>query len=253
MTATRVNVEDFHAQGFAVLRAAVPEAQLTRLDELVREWEALRAAPLELESDIGYPGAPDPAAPTQSVRRFLQVFQRDDLFRELLLKSGLVELLGALLGSAPILSLAHHNCLMTKEPRLSSDTPWHRDRRFWSFEHDELITTWIALGDEPLERGGLRLVPGSHRIDLPPACFDEREALRAEAEEVRSIVDGAVAPSLTRGDVLLFHCRLLHSASRNFEASPKRSLVFTFRSDRDAPLPGTRSASGGEVRFGEPR
>lgn len=250
MTGPRVDVDAFRERGFAVLPGAVPERELARVDALVAAWERARAEPLELESDVGYPGAPAPDAVEQSVRRFLQVFQRDPVFGELLAKSGLVADLRALLGGAPRLVLAHHNCVMTKVPRLSSDTPWHRDRRYWAFEHDELVTAWIALGDEPVERGGLRLVPGSHHLELPSELFDEREALRVERPEVQAIVREAVAPTLARGDVLLFHCRLLHSASRNRESLGKRSVVFTFRGEDDRPLPGTRSAEGGEVRLG---
>lgn len=240
----------FRERGYRVLPGRLQPSQVEELDRLAARWIAAGEEPFELESSVGYPGAPRPGGPgAGTVRRFLAAYQRDPAVHEWLLASGLLAELKACLGAPPILSLAHHNCLMTKAPNHSSDTPWHRDLRYWSFTRGELVTLWIPLGTERPSRGGLWVVPGSHRTDLPAAAFDEQEALRPEHPVGASALRGARPVELERGDVLLFHCRLLHSASRNNEAAPKHTLVFTFRHADDSPVEGTRSARGGEVIF----
>ena len=37
---------------------------------------------------------------------------------------------------------------MTKAKTYSSATLWHQDNRYWSFEEENLISVWLALGDE---------------------------------------------------------------------------------------------------------
>lgn len=249
----RIDGDAFRRDGYAVLRSFVGERLLAPIDALLAAWNRAPAAPLELEADVGYRGAPDRDGPGGgTVRRFLAVYERDGAFGALLAESGLLGPVARCLGAPPRLVLAHHNCVMTKAPRHSSDTPWHRDLRYWSFSEGELVTAWIALGEETSERGGLHVVPGSHRVELPDEAFDADRSLRPDAR-----IAGASRPiRLARGDVLLFHCRLLHSASRNHTDEAKSSVVFTFRRASDRPLPGSRSESGGDVpadRIGSPR
>ena len=53
----------------------------------------------------------------------------------------------------------------------------------------------------------------------------------------------SVHAELEPGDVLFFHCRLLHSAGWNRTAETKLSLVYTYHAADNRPLPDTRSAS----------
>jgi len=136
---------------------------------------------------------------------------------------------------------------MTKNPAFSSATSWHQDIRYWSFQKPELISTWLALGQEHEENGCLLLVPGSHRIDFRREQFDDALFFREDLAENRDILKGRVAAELDEGDMLFFHCRLLHSAGRNRTGLIKFAAVFTYHSTGNRPLPGTRSASLPEI------
>ena len=139
--------------------------------------------------------------------------------------------------------LAHHNCIMTKNPKFSSDTGWHQDIRFWSFEQSQLINVWIALTNESLHNGCLKLLPGTHRENMTANRLDEQLFLRTDLPENQTWLNSAVTAEMSPGDVLFFHARSFHSATRNYSDQTKCSAVFTFRELGNAPLPGTRSAS----------
>jgi phytanoyl-CoA hydroxylase len=52
---------------------------------------------------------------------------------------------------------------------------------------------------------------------------------------------------LNPGDVLFFHARTLHAATRNYSQATKYSAVFTFRSNDNPPLPDSRSSRSPEL------
>ncbi len=139
--------------------------------------------------------------------------------------------------------LAHHNCIMTKMPSFSSDTGWHQDIRYWSFQRPELVSVWLALGKEYPENGCLRLIPGTHRIDFDRSRLDDSLFLRADHPENQGLLQSEIVAELEPGDVLFFHSRTFHTADRNRSRDPKFSVVFTFRPGDNRPIPGTRSAS----------
>ena len=130
---------------------------------------------------------------------------------------------------------------MTKQPRHSNDTGWNQDIRYWTFERPELVSAWLALGPEIPENGCLHLIPGSHRETYSGTRFDEDLFLREDLPENEPLIGKAVPARLEAGDVLFFHCRAFHAASRNHTESPKFSVVFTFRPEDNRPVPGTRS------------
>ena len=155
----------------------------------------------------------------------------------------MVARLRQLLGPEIALSQAHHNCVMTKDPRYSSITSWHRDIRYWSYERPELISVWLALGEERPENGCLMLLPGTQAMTFDAGQLDSAQFLRTDVAANAALLRTRVYAELDPGDVLFFHCRLFHAASHNRSTHTKFSAVFTYRATDNLPLPGTRSAS----------
>ncbi len=132
---------------------------------------------------------------------------------------------------------------MTKYPSYSSATLWHQDIRYWSFDVPELISMWVALGEERSDNGALRVVPGSHAIDIDRGRLDRNLFLRPELTENQSLITQAQVVELEPGDALFFHCRAFHAAGPNRTAEPKLSCVFTYHRQSNQAIPGTRSAT----------
>ena len=235
----------FHEDGYAVVRGLVPAHVRSRMLEVARDHLSERIQPLEYEADTQYPGAPvsHDAPGGRTVRRLLQAYARDPAFSRWATSRELSERLESLLGNTVELSRAHHNCVMTKSPEHSSVTSWHRDIRYWSFERSELVSVWLALGEERLSNGCLRVLPRSHAMVFSPDRLDEAQFLRTDVGANRSLLAHELAVELDPGDVLFFHCRLFHAAGRNTSDRTKFSVVFTYHGTDNRPIGGSRSAS----------
>jgi phytanoyl-CoA hydroxylase len=146
-----------------------------------------------------------------------------------------------------LLSRAHHNCLMTKHPLYGSLTGWHRDIRYWSFEREDLVSVWFALGDETVDNGALWFVPGSHKAVFDADRFDGAKFFRADRADNAAILRSAESPHLAPGDAVFFHCNTLHSAGKNQSDAVKFSLVYTYHGGSNAAKAGTRSAAKAEI------
>ena len=235
----------FAADGFLVVPGVAGATELERLRQAVAASLAPPLAPLEFEADVHYPGSPADrwAEGGATPRRLLNAYTRHEAFREWATAKRVTGMIRELLGAEHVmLSQNHHNCIMTKHPGFSSETSWHQDIRYWSFDRPELISSWLALGDEHPDNGGLSLLPGTHRLELDRGCFDAALFLRTELPQNRELIATAVAAELKAGDLLLFHCRTFHAAGRNHTEHPKLSLIFTYHDLHNRPIPGTRSA-----------
>jgi phytanoyl-CoA hydroxylase len=162
---------------------------------------------------------------------------------------GVGDWMRAYFGEDVSMSRAHHNCLMTKHPRYGSMTGWHRDIRYWSFEREDLVSVWMALGEETSDNGGLWFVPRSHAMTFGEGQFDAAKFFRLDRADNADIVRSAVSAKLAPGDAVFFHCNVLHSAGQNRSDAVKLSLVYTYHGASNAPQAGTRSASKAEVRL----
>ena len=242
---TETQVASFKRDGLLVVQGFASDQRCRALIEETDRCLDPPLGPLELEAELGYPGAPADLDATggRTPRRLLNALSRGPLFRDWARDPRLTEAASMLLDTRDIAVVqAHHNCIMTKYPRFGSETGWHQDIRYWSFEHPVLINAWLALGPEGPEQGGLRVVPGSHRMTFGPDQFDDALFFRPGHAGNPSILAGAIDIELDRGDVLFFHCRLLHAAGCNRSAEVKRSLVFTYNRRDNPPLPDSRSA-----------
>ncbi len=243
-TFTPEQIAEFHRDGYQIVRGLVPAEACARLRAIAERDLAAAVPPVEYEADTQYPGAPQSleAPGGRTVRRLLQAYARDAGFREWATAAPIVTRLKQLLGPQIALSQAHHNCVMTKDPAYSSLTSWHRDIRYWSFERPELVSVWMALGEERRDNGCLLLLPGSQAMDFDASRLDDVQFLRTDVAENAALLETQVSAELNPGDVLFFHCRLFHAAGSNRAVRTKFSAVFTYRAQDNPPLPGSRSS-----------
>ena len=236
--------DTFQRDGYLVVRGLVDPASVGEMRETVlRALDPLQG-PAEFEADVGYPGSPASrdAAGGNTPRRLLHAYSRGPVFHRWSTAPELASTLRAVMRGERIeMSQCHHNCVMTKHPGFSSETAWHQDIRYWSFDAPELVSVWLALGREHEENGALRVIPGSHRLDLDRGRFDRHLFLRPELAANRELIDTATLVELEAGDALFFHCRLFHAAGQNRSGEVKLSAVFTYHARDNRPIPGTRS------------
>lgn len=240
-----LDAQRFARDGFLIRRAMCSPEQCAQLQRVTEEHLREVRGPVEYEADVGYPGAPESKTEEGglTVRRLLSACSREEVYRRWATSAAVFDQLQALFGRDDIVvSQSHHNCVMTKHPGHSSATLWHQDIRYWSFDAPELISVWLALGDENESNGALKVIPGSHLLDLDRGRFDSSLFLRPELDSNRALIDQAESVLLQAGDVLFFHCRLFHAAGMNLTQQTKLSPVFTYHLSDNRPIPNTRSA-----------
>ena len=237
-------LDSFRRDGFFVQRNLVPLEYVDRILQIAERDEAAHFGDIEYEADVQYPGAPQSFtdAGGRTIRRLRQAFSRDPVFARLVKEPFILDRLRQLLGDQVVMPLAHHNCVMTKHPRYSSDTGWHQDIRYWSFATSELVNVWVALGSEAESNGCLRLLQGSHSMAVESDQLDDKLFFRDDIPQNQALLRTAVTAELNAGDVLFFHARCFHSATRNYSDQTKYSAVFTFRSLDNPPLADSRSS-----------
>ena len=239
----------FDEHGYVIVRQLAEPDVVRQMTVVTQAGLASQSPPLEYEADLQYPGAPTSraAAGGQTVRRLKNAFARDPVFFDWISLPAVRQRLQQLLGRQVVLPLAHHNCIMTKQPHFSSETHWHQDIRYWSYARPDLVSLWLALCPEDQANGCLSLIPGSHRLELPRSRFDDAIFLREDLPENQPLLQQAITAELEPGDALFFHCRTFHAAGRNNTDRRKFSVVFTFRPGDNPPVPGSRSAALPEV------
>ena len=242
-------VESFRRDGYFIARSLIPTSYISTMKQITQRDLAAHQGDIEYEADLHYPGAPASfdAEGGRTARRLRQAISRDPVFVKLVREPFLLNRLKQLLGPHVVMPLVHHNCIMTKQPRFSSDTGWHQDTRYWSFTTGELVNLWIALGPETPHNGCLQVLPGTHTEPAPASRLDDEQFLRTDLEENQSILKTARPVELQPGDALFFHARCFHAATRNFSNETKQSAVFTFRSFDNLPIPDSRSAQWPEL------
>ena len=239
------DVGQFRRDGYIVARQLAAPAECAEIRAIAERDLGAAKAPVEYEADTRYPGAPASldAPGGRTVRRLLQAHARDPLIARWATQPAIGARLQQLIGPRVELAQAHHNCVMTKNPRYSSDTQWHQDIRYWSFERPELVSVWLALGREYFENGCLLVLPDTQTMEFAREQLDGDLFWRAEHAENKKLLATQRTVELEPGDVLFFHCRLLHAAGDNRSSETKFSLVSTYHAADNRPLPGTRSAS----------
>lgn len=153
----------------------------------------------------------------------------DAAFSRLLVDERLTEAASALM-ETPNVQL-HHNKMFIKPPEKGSPFPMHQDHPFFPHARHSMIAAVFHFDDAPLEKGCIRVVPGSHKLGplehdpegswyLPFAAYPLTSATPCPAKA---------------GDVLFFSYLTIHGSGVNTSDEPRTTLLVQLRDPSDPP------------------
>ena len=94
----------------------------------------------------------------------------------------------------------------------------HQDGTYWGLSKPDVVTAWIALSPATEQSGCMKVVPGTHAMELQ-AHNDtlDKDNLLTRGQEIAVDVDEneAVFMPLQPGEISLHHVRLVHGSAPN--------------------------------------
>ncbi len=141
----------------------------------------------------------------------------------------------------------YHSKLMLKEPHTGGAWEWHQDYGYWynyACLRPAMISCLIALDRADRENGCLQVLPGSHdlgRIDHGKVAGQTG----ADMERV-DVLLARQSPTYVEcepGDVLFFHCNLLHRSDANRSPRSRWSLICCYNARSNSPYKPARHAA----------
>src|SRR5262249_23008655 len=123
-----------------------------------------------------------------------------------------------------------------KSGKISYGSPWHQDWVYWHGAHK--ISVWIAIDDATPENGCLKMIPGSHRMELShdgtgtsgSGANNFPKHLRPDAIDERA----AKIMSARSGTAIIFHDLCLHASLPNKSGKDRFAVISTYRNGSEA-------------------
>ena len=118
---------------------------------------------------------------------------------------------------------------ISKPPFTGQPVLWHQDGGYWPLEPMKVVTLWLAVDRADRENGCMRVIPGTHKLQLIDMQDAKAKGGVLELETPPEYVeeDKAVDIILDPGDVEVHHPNIVHGSYAN--ASPRRRCGLTIR------------------------
>ena len=233
-TAASVELSDaqlahYRSQGFVVIENLVSPAELSALQERLREYthgersqERLR---VQIEPRVTR-GELSVDHPGDGIRKIDGLVESDDLFQALGRHPNIVGVLARILG--PDIKMVR-NAVLLKPPEVGSAKGMHQDSPYWPIRPMDLCSCWFAIDEATIENGCMGVIAGAHRDGalphvhvtddyvIPPEHYDEAAKTLA---------------SMPAGAGLFFHSLLPHATEPNLSDRWRRAIALSYMSAR---------------------
>jgi hypothetical protein len=125
--------------------------------------------------------------------------------------------------------MVYSSSFFIKEPHDPGYVSWHQDAHYWGLSSGDVVTAWIALLDSDHENGAMRVVPGTHLVDLPHVDTFAKHNMLSRGQEVAVDLGdrGFVEMELKAGEMSLHHVGIVHGSEPN--NSDRRRVGFAVR------------------------
>ena len=133
----------------------------------------------------------------------------------------------------------HHTKMFIKPPEKGSPFPMHQDWPFFPHDNNSMIAAIIHFDRAPLEKGCVRVVPGSYKLGPLPVS-ESGNHLNIEEYPIE---EGTPCPA-EPGDVLFFSYLTIHGSGINASDEPRTTLLVQMRDPQDPPSKDVHRSRG---------
>lgn len=159
-------------------------------------------------------------------------------FARLIVDPRLTDAAADLIGS-PNVQL-HHTKMFIKPPEKGSPFPMHQDYPYFPHERHSMMAAIFHFDDAPVEKGCVRVVPGSHK--LGPLEHSSEGGWHLPFEEYP--LEAAVPCPANAGDVLFFSYLTIHGSGINSSKEARTTLLVQMRDPEDLPTQKVHESRG---------
>lgn len=134
----------------------------------------------------------------------------------------------------------HHTKMFIKPPEKGSPFPMHQDVPYFPHDRHSMIAAILHFDDAPVEKGCVRVVPGSHKLGQLEHSSEGGWHLPFSEYPI----DSAVPCPAKAGDVLLFSYLTIHGSGINTSQEARTTLLVQMRDPTDPPTIKTHESRG---------
>ena len=134
----------------------------------------------------------------------------------------------------------HHTKMFIKPPENGSPFPMHQDHPYFPHERHSMIAAIIHFDDAPIEKGCVRVVPGSHKLGPLPHVCERDHHLPPD----KYPIEKATPCPAEAGDALFFSYLTIHGSGVNTSSEARTTLLVQMRDPTDSPTVRTHESRG---------
>ncbi|HZO89633.1 MAG TPA: phytanoyl-CoA dioxygenase family protein [Chthonomonadaceae bacterium] len=228
----------YQENGFLLVEGLLTRAEA---DMLRRECHDLAARLSEKESiDATWGSAREAVEQAQDTKVYhchnVQFYSA--AFTRLLVDDRLTSVASDIIGS-PNVQL-HHTKMFIKPPEKGSPFPMHQDYPYFPHDKNSMIAVILHFDDAPIEKGCVRVVPGSHK--LGPLEHNPEGGWHLPFSQYP--IESAVPCPARAGDALFFSYLTIHGSGINSSDEARTTLLVQMRDPEDPPTIKTHESRG---------
>lgn len=125
----------------------------------------------------------------------------------------------------------HHTKMFIKAPENGSPFPMHQDYPYFPHQKHSMIAVIIHFDDAPVEKGCLRVVPGSHKLGPLDSIGPDHH----QPEDRYSVEESLPLPAQA-GDAIFMSYLLVHGSGVNRSNEARTTILIQMRDPTDVPL-----------------
>ena len=134
----------------------------------------------------------------------------------------------------------YHSKMILKDPEIGGAWEWHQDYGYWynfGCLQPLMASAMIAVDQATEENGCLQVLMGSHHLGRIDHTLTGDQA-GADKERVDIAVQrfDRIHVELNPGDVILFHCNLLHRSDQNSSKYARWAMICCYNAARNNPF-----------------
>lgn len=216
---TLQQIQQYHIDGYVIAKNYFNKEEITRLQQKAFSDESLDERAWNKKDGKG-----------QVSKVCLWQQTGDDFYSMFSRSQRLAEPVEQLIGE-PIYHTSTK--IMMKEPFVGGAWEWHQDFGYWHRDnlmlYPKAVSCMIAVNRATIENGCLQVLKGSHhlgRLDHSKTG-DQKGADMLFVEQAMKHHE-LINVELEPGDVLFFHCNLLHKSNQNKSKEPRWSMICAY-------------------------